>query len=226
MAWRHSTFYLHYLARPSVFVSRTPGVGLATAFDRCGDRKRICLFGGWFRPRRSTPQDVRAQFYLQPERASAIIVVNTGLIGAAIGAMVLAAFRKSERVRRDVAELVAETLSPLFRSSGRLLTIGKVGETPRSDAAQSLGGYTRANVAAGRSSISASDRPFSSSAVINAYIVAIRWEDTESCLIFEEQGRVDAGYTQRGRVYVPDGKPYMNLVTIERGHPCHHGVAA
>jgi hypothetical protein len=44
------------------------------------------------------------QFYEAPGQATAIIVANTGLIGAAIGAIVLAAFRRSERLRKDVAE--------------------------------------------------------------------------------------------------------------------------
>jgi hypothetical protein len=35
--------------------------------------------------------------------------------------------------------------------------------------------------------------------------------------MFEEQARVDAGHTQCGRVYIPDGKPFMSLVTVERG---------
>ena len=163
------------------------------------------------------PDAVRAQFYVHPEQASAIIVANTGVIGAAIGAMVLAAFRKSERVRRDVAELVAKTPQPALPEPRSPVPMGAVGVAPRSDAPQSLGGYTRANAAKLEGKYLCFRPLFSSGAVINAYIVTVRWEDAESCLIFEEQGRVDAGYTQRGRVYVPDGKPYMNLVTVERG---------
>jgi hypothetical protein len=53
--------------------------------------------------------------------------------------------------------------------------------------------------------------------VIAACVVTLHWEASESCLIFEEQGRVDARYTQRGRVYIPDGKPYMSLLTVEGG---------
>ena len=160
---------------------------------------------------------VLTQFYLHPEHARAIIVANTGLIGAAIGAMVLAAFRKSERARRDVAELIATTPLPILPEFREPATIGKIGVTPRFAAAQNLGGYTHANIVALEGRYLCLRPAFSLSGDINAYIVAIRWEDTESCLIFEEQGRVDAGYTQRGRIYIPDGKPYMSLVTIERG---------
>ncbi len=158
-----------------------------------------------------------AQFYEHPEHARAIIVVNTGLIGAVIGAMVLAAFRESERARRDVAERVAHTPYPILPEFHALATIGKIGVAPRADAAQTLGGYTHANITGLEGRYLCLRPAFSSNGVINAYIVAIHWEDTESCLIFEEQGRVDAGYTQRGRIYIPDGKPYMSLVTVERG---------
>jgi hypothetical protein len=160
---------------------------------------------------------VLAQFYEHPEHARAIIVANTGLIGAVIGAMVLAAFRKSERARRDVAERVAQTPHPILPEFHALATIGKIGVTPRADAPQSLGGYTQANTTKLEGRYLCLRPAFSASGAINAYVVAIHWEETESCLIFEEQGRVDAGYTQRGRIYVPDGKPFMSLVTVERG---------
>jgi hypothetical protein len=161
---------------------------------------------------------VLAQFYaVDPDQARGIVVASTGLIGAAIGAMVLAAFRKSERVRRDVAERVANTPYPTLPGPRLPATIGEIGVAPRSDAPQNLGGYTHANVRELEGKYLCIRPAFSSTGVISAYLVTIRWEDAESCLIFEEQGRADAGYTQRGRVYVPDGKPYLNLVTIERG---------
>jgi hypothetical protein len=160
---------------------------------------------------------VLAQFYVHSEQARPIIVVSTGLIGAVVGAMVLLAFRKSELVRRDVAERVANTPYPIFQGPRVPATIGEIGVAPRSDAPQSLGGYTHANVRELEGKYLCLRPAFSSTGVISAYLVTIRWEDAESCLIFEEQGRADAGYTQRGRIYVPDGKPYMSLVTIERG---------
>jgi hypothetical protein len=47
--------------------------------------------------------------------------------------------------------------------------------------------------------------------------MVVRWDDAESCLTFEEEGRADAGHTQRGRVYIPDGRPFISFVTVERG---------
>lgn len=45
----------------------------------------------------------------------------------------------------------------------------------------------------------------------------VHWDEAESCLTFEERERVDAGHTQSGRVYIPDGRPFMSFVTVERG---------
>jgi hypothetical protein len=36
-------------------------------------------------------------------------------------------------------------------------------------------------------------------------------------LVFEEQNRPDSGHTQSGLVYLPDGKPFMSLVTKDKG---------
>jgi hypothetical protein len=58
---------------------------------------------------------------------------------------------------------------------------------------------------------------FTAADLINAYLVVIRWDEAESCLVFEEQGRADAPHTQKGRIYIPDGCPFLNLVTNEKG---------
>ena len=58
---------------------------------------------------------------------------------------------------------------------------------------------------------------FSMPNLVTAYMVVIRWDEAESCLMFEEQGRADAAHTQRGRVYIPDGRPFLSLVTVEKG---------
>jgi hypothetical protein len=52
---------------------------------------------------------------------------------------------------------------------------------------------------------------------INAYLVKIRWDAKQSCLTFEETDRADSAHIQQGKVYIPFGKPFMNLVTNERG---------
>jgi hypothetical protein len=47
--------------------------------------------------------------------------------------------------------------------------------------------------------------------------VNIRWDEAESCLVFEEQNRADASHIQKGRIYIPDGCPFLNFVTNEKG---------
>jgi hypothetical protein len=160
---------------------------------------------------------VLAQFYVDPEQARTIVVANTGLIGAAIGAMVLAAFRRSVRVHKDVAACIAHTEHPGSSEIRAPLAFSQIGGAPCSDAPQSLGGYRHANVGELEGRYLCIRPAFSLRSVIAAYVVTLHWEDSESCLIFEEQGRVDFGYTQRGRVYLPDGKPYMSLLTMEGG---------
>jgi hypothetical protein len=45
----------------------------------------------------------------------------------------------------------------------------------------------------------------------------LRWDESESCLVFEEQGRADAAHTQKGHVYIPGEVEYVNFVTLEKG---------
>jgi hypothetical protein len=159
-------------------------------------------------------ESVLAQIYVHPENARATIVADVGLIGAVIGALVLAVFRKSERARKDVAKRVA-TITNAGLTPDANAPIESVGS--RSEAAGAMGGYTRANIAGLEGKYLCFRPAFSLNGVINAYVLTLRWDEAESCLMFEEHERVDASHTQRGRVYVPDGKPFVSLVTIERG---------
>ena len=52
---------------------------------------------------------------------------------------------------------------------------------------------------------------------ITAYLVVIRWDEKQSCLLFEEQSRPDPRHAQSGQVYVAFGTPFISLVTIDRG---------
>ena len=52
-------------------------------------------------------RQVLAQFYADPEHAVPLITIYTGIIGVMVGAIVVAVFNKSERVRRSVAERAA-----------------------------------------------------------------------------------------------------------------------
>jgi hypothetical protein len=162
---------------------------------------------------------VLAQFYLHPEHAIRIIALSTGLTGFMVGAMVLAVFNKSERVRKDTAERAAEvphTDIPVHSAPSLAQDL----EAPLpsgSEAALDLGCYTRASVESLEGRYVCFRPAFSSADVINAYLMFVHWDDAESCLTFEERERVDAGHTQKGRVYIPDGRPFMSFVTVEKG---------
>jgi hypothetical protein len=161
---------------------------------------------------------VLAQFFtVQPTQARLIVIANTGLTGAVVGAIVLAALKQSEYARKVVTELASHAHAaddfPSLPAEGFVVPSGSdYGVAP-----QYLGGYSRLN-AEELGGCYVCFRPgFSVPNLITAYIVVIRWDEAESCLIFEEQGRADAAHTQRGRVYIPDGRPFMSLVTVERG---------
>jgi hypothetical protein len=52
-------------------------------------------------------------------------------------------------------------------------------------------------------------------------------------LVFQEEDRADRLHTQSGQVFIPDGKPFVSLVTINKGavriitvsRPDHQGIA-
>jgi hypothetical protein len=84
-------------------------------------------------------------------------------------------------------------------------------------AAQSYGGYSYENVKALEGRYVCLRPGFASPGVISAYLMDLRWDDAASCLTFEEKNREDAGHTQCGRVYIPDGRPFMSFVTVAQG---------
>lgn len=163
---------------------------------------------------------VLAQFYARPEHARPIVVMMAGLTGLAIGAMVLFAFKRSERARRDDAEHAAESARDGISGLAALPAAEELepAAASRSDvAAQNYGGYLRANVAHLEGRYVCFRPAFTAPGVISAYLMDLRWDEAASCLTFEEKDRADAGHAQRGRVYIPDGRPFISFVTVERG---------
>ena len=128
--------------------------------------------------------------------------------------MVLPAFRKSEHARKDDAAhaLIARGYTPLPAES---LEPSIASSSDR--AAQNLGAYSRLNVEELEGRYVCFRPGFTVANLITSYLVVIRWDETKSCLTFEEQGRADASHTQKGRIYIPDDCPFMNLVTLEKG---------
>ena len=153
-------------------------------------------------------------FYVDPDQARHTIIANTGITGAIIGMMVLAAFKRSEYARKageaharlagGYTSSPVQSLEPSIPSSS-------------DSAAQNLGAYSRSNAEELEGCYVCFRPGFTVADLINAYLLVIRWDEAESCLMFEEQGRADASHTQKGRIYIPDGCPFINLVTIEKG---------
>jgi hypothetical protein len=165
--------------------------------------------------------NVIAQFYVHPEHAIRLITINTAMTGVMVGAMVLAVFNKSQRVRKEVAARAADNPHAGVPEVYAPPLVDDLDAAPalpsRSEAAQNLGGYKRSDVEALEGRYVCFRPAFSSMGVINSYLIVVRWDESASCLIFEEQDRVDAGHTQSGRVYIPEGRPFMSFVTVERG---------
>ncbi len=173
------------------------------------------LLVGWM-----LDDEVLGQFYAQPEHARLRVALTTGLTGLAIGAMVLLAFKRSERARQDEAEHAAERARggiPRLPALEPPEGLDPVAPPRPGVVAPSYGGYSYANVKDLEGRYVCFRPAFTSAGVISAYLMDLRWDDAASCLTFEEKDREDAGHTQRGRIYLPDGRPFMNLVTVGGG---------
>ncbi|MBR0728344.1 hypothetical protein JQ636_04100 [Bradyrhizobium japonicum] len=165
-------------------------------------------------------QQVLAQFYVHPQDAIQLVALSTGLTGFIVGGMVLAVFNESERIRNVAAERIATSPHKEFPLHDAPSIAGGLEPPPvtsRFDVADDLGYRDRAGVEAFEGDYVCFRPAFSNPEIISAYIIGIHWDEAESCLMFEERERVDAGHTQRGRVYIPDGRPFLNFVTLEKG---------
>jgi hypothetical protein len=159
------------------------------------------------------------QRFADPDRARPIIVASLCVIGAVLGAMVLATFRRSMRAAQASTAMGLPPETKIFSAAGIVdniqSTSAEVAAIPR--APKDFGGYLREAVEELEGKYVCFRPTFGNPQIINAYITVIRWDEKRSCLVFEEQSRADSGYVQTGRVYIPDGKPFINLVTAERG---------
>jgi hypothetical protein len=170
--------------------------------------------------------------------AQVILASTTAVTGFVLGAIVLAIFPRSVR---------SAPLTAIFSASqSRLMKAddGALGELPfeptlvrnRAEprgALKDLGGYSRASVEELEGRYICFRPMFSNPDIVNAYEVTIRWDETRASLLFEEHNRSDSSHAQLGQVYIPDGRPFMSLVTLDKGavrvimvtRPDHLGVA-
>jgi hypothetical protein len=180
--------------------------------------------------------DLLREIFGRPELAPVILPSAMGSAGFALGAIVLAIFPRSVRSTQLTTvfnpahspKLDAESLDE--RLSETALVTHRV--EPRG-ALRDLGGYSRASVEELEGHYVCFRPMFSNPNIVNAYEVTIRWDEKRASLLFEEHNRSDSSHTQVGQIYIPDGRPFMSLVTIDKGamrvimvtRPDHLGVA-
>ncbi len=167
------------------------------------------------------PEAFMPHFKSHPEWTDVVVMGMNGAAGAVLGAIILAIFPRSVGQERGVIEEIGSIRSGVDgssllgsptqkRSSAITAGMGAV-------SALEIGGYTEeaAKELEGRY---VCFRPsFSDAGTITAYLVIIRWDETHVCLTFEEHSRPDGAHTQRGMVYLPNGKPFLSLMTIDKG---------
>ncbi|MGL3210748.1 hypothetical protein [Bradyrhizobium sp. BR 1433] len=169
------------------------------------------------------------------------LLVPLSVAGFVLGAIVLAIFPRS--IRSNKLPTIFAPLRPLSigADAGSAAcgdqsndTISEASERigPRA-ASKELGAYNRNSVDELQGRYVCFRPTFSNSAVVNAYEVSIHWDDKRASLVFEERNRPDSSHSQVGQGYIPDGKPFMSLVTADKGavriimvtRPDHDGVA-
>jgi hypothetical protein len=144
-----------------------------------------------------------------------------GLAGVVLGAIVLTVFPRSIQSAQSINRLLksspATQQATSFGVENSASNAPGDGERTSTGASRELGGYVRQATADLEGRYVCFRPSFGNQAVINSYIVIIRWDERRSCLVFEEQNRPDSVHTQKGLVYVPDGKPFFSLVTMDNG---------
>ena len=172
---------------------------------------------------------------------AAKLVLPLSIAGFVLGAIVLAIFPGS--VRSTQAAAIFDPSRPFLMRAGAGLIVSADGSAAVSSgtadrggprgASRELGGYNRSSVEELEGRYVCFRPTFSNPSVVNAYEISIHWDDKRACLVFEERNRPDSSHSQIGQVHIPDGKPFMNLVTVDKGavrvimvtRPDHLGVA-
>ncbi len=158
----------------------------------------------------------------RPDVAKFILTSTMGITGLVLGAIVLAIFPRSIRANERTA---------VFNAGHPMLTkvdaeaLGEPSSKPTSTmnhveprgALKDLGGYSRESVEELQGRYVCFRPMFINPDIINAYEVTVRWDEKRASLVFEERNRSDSSHSQLGQVYIPDGRPFMSLVTIDKG---------
>ncbi|MFG1342492.1 hypothetical protein [Xanthobacter autotrophicus] len=105
----------------------------------------------------------------------------------------------------------------LVKIEAILKTQFSVQQARRDEAPEELGMYTLKAVEDLQGDYVCIRQMFVTPQILTAYCISIRWSMEVGGLTFHESARQDKKYTQKGRVYIPLSKPFMNLVTIDEG---------
>src|SRR5262249_21107612 len=180
LAGRDHSIRLHDLARATLHLSgctaleSPPRRGVGSARERprvhgcgCGCRMAAARCGS-------------GKFYKDLEYARVLILLNSGLIGVAIGSMVLWQFKRSERARPHDADDASERPRAGHRGLAAVEPpegLDPVAQPRSGVAARSYGGYSYENVKALEGRYVCLRPGFASPGVISAYLMDLRWDD-------------------------------------------------
>ena len=115
------------------------------------------------------------------------------------------------------------TLATVVRLEGALGRPLRAGATPRLSseppemAPAELGAYARAGVRWLEGDYLTLRPSFNNPGAVYAYRLLIEWNESCHCLTFQESARLDAAFTQAGRVSFPHLSGHIYLVTQESG---------
>ena len=153
------------------------------------------------------PSAALSRFNEDLGKAKFEIMLYSTMTGIVVGAMVIAMFKKSAR-RAQVA--ASPQISPRADEWEANPAKGSWAEI-------ALGGYSHTHVRELEGRYVCFRPTFVNPEIINAYLLTIRWDMKQSCLTFQEDARADSAYIQRGQISIPEGKPYINFVTMDKG---------
>jgi len=150
---------------------------------------------------------VLSTIFSRPEAVLRGIIWNSVIIGSVVGAIIVVSFGdavKAKDAEQALRRRASKEPGPEFPSN----VIG---------ASRELGAYLKRNVEDLEGEYVCFRPKFGEPTVINAYLLTIQWDEKRSCLSFRESGRTDTSYTQSGPIYVPSGRPFFSLTTVDQG---------
>ena len=132
--------------------------------------------------------------------------------------------KRAHLVRRDLSEA---TINKVFQGVFTDRTLNKIEAILQTsfhahvdvedEAPEHIGGYALHMVRSIQGRYLCVRPLFNDPSVFNSFGIEISWSKRERCLTFQEFARQDSQFTQSGIVYIPFGRPFMNLVTTDRG---------